>query len=166
MRQVFTLTHLLWCTLFFYPAVSFAQGPVDAAPSFNLNIKKITGSVKTNGFFFVVNAYNVQSDDILTANSGTDNGMNFSWDNKWLSATRIYPDRWTAEIAIPFKTLRYTPGKTVWGINFLRIDIQSNEYSTWSKVPRNFRSYDLGYTGLLSWDAPPPRAGSNIAIIP
>ena len=121
---------------------------------------------KTNGFFFVVNAYNVQSDDILTANSGTDDGMNFSWDNKWLSATKIYPDRWTAEIAIPFKTLRYTPGKTVWGVNFLRIDVQSNEYSTWAKVPRSFRSYDLGYTGLLSWDAPPPSPGSNIAVIP
>lgn len=121
---------------------------------------------KTNGFFFVLNAYNVQSDDILSANSGSDDGLNFSWDNKWISATRLYPDRWTAEIAIPFKTLRYSPGKTSWGINFLRIDAETNEYSTWAKVPRNFRSYDLGYTGLLSWDAAPPKAGGNIAIIP
>jgi hypothetical protein len=121
---------------------------------------------KTNGFFFVLNAYNVQSDDILNAASGSDNGLNFSWDNKWISATRLYPDRWTAEIAIPFKTLRYSPGKTTWGINFLRIDAQTNEYSTWARVPRNFRSYDLGYTGLLSWDAPPPKAGGNIALIP
>ncbi|MGC4037419.1 MAG: DUF5916 domain-containing protein [Chitinophagaceae bacterium] len=121
---------------------------------------------KTSGFFFVVNAYNVQSDDLLNASSGSDNGLNFSWDNKWLSATKIYADRWTAEIAIPFKTLRYSPGKNGWGINFLRIDAQTNEYSTWAKVPRNFRSYDLGYTGLLSWDTPPPKAGGNIAVIP
>jgi Domain of unknown function (DUF5916)/Carbohydrate family 9 binding domain-like len=121
---------------------------------------------RTNGFFFVLNALNVQSDDLLTANSGNGDGLNFSWDNKWLSATKIDTDKWTAEIAIPFKTLRYTPDKMIWGINFLRIDIQSNEYSTWAKVPRNFRSYDLGYTGTLVWDAPPPHPGSNIAIIP
>ncbi|MES1214114.1 MAG: DUF5916 domain-containing protein [Bacteroidota bacterium] len=121
---------------------------------------------RTNGFFFVVNALNVQSDDLLTANSGNSDGLNFSWDNKWLSATKIETDRWTAEIAIPFKTLRYTPDKMNWGINFLRIDVHSNEYSTWAKVPRIFRSYDLGYTGTLTWDAPPPHPGSNIAIIP
>ncbi|MES1221714.1 MAG: DUF5916 domain-containing protein, partial [Bacteroidota bacterium] len=121
---------------------------------------------KTNGFFFVLNAYNVQSDDLLSTGSTSNDGLNFSWDNKWLSATKLYPDRWTAEIAIPFKTLRYSPGKTTWGINFLRIDAQTNEYSTWAKVPLNFRSYDLGYTGLLAWDEAPPKAGGNIALIP
>jgi hypothetical protein len=118
---------------------------------------------RTNGFFFVVNAYNVQSEDLLSPNS---NGVNFSWDNKWYSATKRLADRWIAEIAIPFKTLRYEAGKTEWGINFLRVDMESNEYSTWTHVPRNFRSYDLGYTGLLVWDVAPPKAGGNIAFIP
>jgi Domain of unknown function (DUF5916)/Carbohydrate family 9 binding domain-like len=119
----------------------------------------------SNGFFFVVNAFNVQSEDVLSSFGGND-GVDFSWDNKWLSATKIYEDRWTAEIAIPFKTLRYTAGKMNWGINFLRVDAKSNEYSTWTKVPRNFRSYDLGYTGLLQWDAAPPAPGKNISLIP
>lgn len=120
---------------------------------------------RTNGFFFVVNAYNVQSEDLLSSSGGGD-GINFSWDNKWYSATRRLNDQWIAEIAIPFKTLRYEAGKTEWGINFLRVDMKSFEYSTWTHVPRNFRSYDLGYTGLLLWDAPPPKPGSNIAAIP
>lgn len=119
----------------------------------------------SNGFFFVVNALNVQSEDVLSSSAGN-NGVDFSWDNKWFSATKIYADKWTAEIAIPFKTIRYTAGKLNWGINFLRIDAKSNEYSTWTKVPRNFRSYDLGYTGLLQWDAAPPDAGKNISVIP
>lgn len=119
----------------------------------------------SNGFFFVVNALNVQSEDVLSSFGGND-GVDFSWDNKWLSATKIYADRWTAEMAIPFKTLRYSAGKTNWGINFLRVDAKSNEYSTWTKMPRNFRSYDLGYTGLLQWDASPPAAGKNISLIP
>jgi hypothetical protein len=118
---------------------------------------------RTNGFFFVVNAYNVQSEDLLSGDGG---GLNFSWDNKWHSATRRLADRWIAEIAIPFKTLRYEAGKKEWGINFLRVDMASNEYSTWARVPRNFFTYDLGYTGVLLWDEPPPPPGSNISFIP
>ncbi len=117
---------------------------------------------KTNGFFFVVNAYNAQSEDLISP--GTE--ISWSWDNKWLSATRRYKGFWTAEIAIPFKTLRYSAGKQEWAINFLRIDTKSNEYDVWNKVPVNFMSYDLGYTGILQWDAPPPSPGRNIVFIP
>ncbi|HRH61127.1 MAG TPA: DUF5916 domain-containing protein, partial [Chitinophagaceae bacterium] len=41
-----------------------------------------------------------------------------------------------------------------------------NEYHTWTRVPVNFRAVNLGYTGALVWDAPPPKTGSNIALIP
>lgn len=118
----------------------------------------------TNGFFFVVNAFNAQSEDLITA--GSSDGPNFSWDNKWFSATTRLEDKWIAEIAIPFKTLRYNSDQDTWGINFIRIDTKTNEYSCWTKVPVNFRSYDLGYTGALYWNELPPKAGSNIALIP
>ncbi|HSR40140.1 MAG TPA: carbohydrate binding family 9 domain-containing protein, partial [Phnomibacter sp.] len=67
----------------------------------------------TNGFFFVVNAYNAQSEDLITA--GSSDGPNFSWDNKWFSATTRHEDKWIAEIAIPFKTLRYNSEQDTWG---------------------------------------------------
>ncbi len=118
---------------------------------------------RTNGFFFVVNAFNTQTDDQL---NGTSNQLTLSWDNKWYSETKRYDDKWVAEIAIPFKTIRYTSDKTLWGINFLRSDLKTNEYSTWTKMPLNFRAFDLGYTGSLIWDAPPPSAGSNVSFIP
>ncbi len=120
---------------------------------------------RTNGFFFVLNAFNAQSEDQLSSSSGEEK-LSYSWDNKWYSATKQYSDRWTAEIAIPFKTLRYDPGKTTWGINFVRIDVKNNEYSVWTHVPVNFRSYDLGYTGALQWNQPPPDAGKNMVFIP
>ncbi len=117
---------------------------------------------RTNGFFFVVNAFNAQSEDQLPL--GEENA--WSWDNKWFSAVKRYEDRWVAEIAIPFKTLRYTSEKLLWGLNFLRIDTKTNEYSTWTHVPVNFRSHNLGYTGALLWSAPPPAAGGNSVFIP
>lgn len=117
---------------------------------------------RTNGFFFVVNAFNAQSEDQLPL--GEDNA--WSWDNKWYSATKRYEDRWTAEIAIPFKTLRYSPDKLLWGVNFLRVDTRGNEYSVWTHIPVNFPSHSLAFTGALVWDTAPPAAGSNTVFIP
>ncbi len=117
---------------------------------------------RLNGFFFVLNAFNAQSEDQL--HYGSD--LTYSWDNKWYSATKRNKDCWTAEIAIPFKTLRYSTDKKLWGINFVRIDQKTFEYSTWTHVPVNFKSYDLGYSGALVWDEPPPKPGRNVVVIP
>jgi len=117
---------------------------------------------RTDGFWFVLNAFNAQSEDQL--HYGTQ--ITYSWDNKWYSQTKRYADRWTAEIAIPFKTLRYSIARKIWGLNFVRVDEKNFEYSTWTHVPSNFRSHDLGYTGALVWDEPPPAAGKNVVVIP
>ena len=67
---------------------------------------------KTNGFYFSVTAYNVQADDLLSA--GHEGDLNFSWDNKWYSKTKIFGDHYVIEMAIPFKTLRYDKSSTQW----------------------------------------------------
>jgi hypothetical protein len=121
-------------------------------------------NVHTNGFFFVVNAFNAQSEDQISLSQ--DNQLTWSWDNKWFSATQKYADRWTVEMAIPFKTLRYPPGKNLWGINFLRVDMKHNEYSGWTRVPANFKIYNMGYTGSLIWDKPLAKPGKNAVLIP
>ena len=117
----------------------------------------------TNGFFFGVSPYNVQAEDML-ASIGTE--MNFSWDNKWFSETKRFADHWTVEVAIPFKTLRYEPGKTEWGINFLRNEPGLSEFHSWTPVPVNFNGTNLNYTGLLQWETSPPKPGSNISVAP
>jgi hypothetical protein len=119
---------------------------------------------KTNGFYFSVTAYNVQADDLLSA--GQEREINFSWDNKWASKTMIFIDHYVIEIAIPFKTLRYDKNNMQWGINFIRSERKKNEFHTWTRVPVNFPGPDLGYTGALIWDAPPPAPGTNISVIP
>jgi hypothetical protein len=121
------------------------------------------GNEKTNGFFFTINALNAQSDDQLKIG---DEMPTWSWDSKWFSETKIFPDRWTAEIAIPFKSIRYSAEKLTWGINFVRSDPKSNEYSTWTPVPVNFKSMNLGFTGALIWKEPPPKTGSNWVFLP
>jgi Domain of unknown function (DUF5916)/Carbohydrate family 9 binding domain-like len=117
---------------------------------------------KSNGFYFAVSAFNSQSDDLITQGDE----VTFSWDNKWFSQTKIYADRWVAEIAIPFNILRFDPSKTTWGINFIRSNRKQNQFFTWTRIPLQFRGTDIGYFGQLHWDAPPPKTGANVSFNP
>ncbi len=119
---------------------------------------------QTNGFSFGVTPIGVQREGLIA--NGGDRGTDTDWDNRWNVETKIYEDRWVAEMAIPFKTIRYEEGSSQWNINFVRRDYVTNEEAVWSWVPRNFRSSSLAYTGLLVWDEPLPSPGANIAIIP
>ena len=117
---------------------------------------------RTNGFTFGANAAGAQWDGTLFSGGSAD----LSWDNKWISVVKNYPDKWVFEASIPFKTIRYKKGITNWGINFSRLDIKVAEKSSWSPVPRQFPTASLAYTGTLVWDVAPPDAGANISIIP
>jgi len=56
----------------------------------------------------------------------------------WKSAAGIQPEGWTAEMAIPFKSLRFSPEEIqVWGINFERYIHRLNEQDYWTDVERD-----------------------------
>jgi hypothetical protein len=117
---------------------------------------------KLNGFYFAVSPFGVQKEGLIF----NGNELSIDWDNKWYCETEQYEDRYTVEVAIPFKTLRYKAGGKEWNINFARNNLLMNERSSWAPVGRNFRLFDLNFCGRLNWDAPPPIPGSNISIIP
>ena len=114
---------------------------------------------KTNGFAFGVNPAGVQTEYLVTGQAGRredlapgrlPKGINIAWDNKWLSEVTNHPDKWVAEIAIPFKTLRFDAGKKTWGINFFRLDAGTNSIHTWAPVPIEFKEIDLGLSVVVS----------------
>ena len=117
---------------------------------------------QTNGVSFGVNAAGAQWDGLMYEGGKVD----LSWDHKWISAVKRYPDRWVAEFSIPFKTLRYKKDWQSWGINFSRNDLKTTEKSSWAPVPRQFPTASLAYTGTLVWDVPPPPPGLNLSLIP
>ncbi|RMG78689.1 MAG: hypothetical protein D6714_17580 [Bacteroidetes bacterium] len=125
---------------------------------------------RTNGFVFGTNPAGVQFESLVTGNTGQrggrPRGINVNWDNKWYAEVQLYDGYWTAEMAIPFKILRYEADKAVWGINFVRSDMSDNSYHAWSPVPVQFRAVDLGFTGRLRWDAPPKKQKGNVTLIP
>jgi hypothetical protein len=118
---------------------------------------------QTNGFSFGVSAAGAQWDG-MQANGGA---VNLDWDIKWKSAVKNYPDKWVAEFAIPFRSIRYNGGEPEWGINFSRLDLKTNEKSSWAPMPRQFATATLAYTGSLIWDKPLPSSGGpRFSLIP
>ncbi len=119
---------------------------------------------KLNGFHFAVSPFGVQREGLIA--NGSD--LSLDWDNKWYVEVKNYDDHWVAEIAIPFKTLRYrqVAGENSWRINFGRNSLKENEITSWSPVPRQFRPNSLAFTGLLVWADEPPKPGGNVSIIP
>ena len=116
---------------------------------------------KTNGFAFGVNSEGAQFEALLSPGDADP-----SWDNRWRSATQVYSDRWTIELFIPFKTLRFDRNTEEWGINFIRFEPGLNEAHVWSPVPRQFEPGDLGYYGNLKWQEAPKRQKGNVSLIP
>ena len=120
----------------------------------------------TNGFVFAVSPMGVQLEGLLSGGGGGFNPVSSSWDNIWYSEVQRNDSSWTAEIRIPFKTIRYNDKLTNWNIQVVRNDLKRNERSTWTKVERQYRPTSLTFSGGLKWDTIPPPAGANISIIP
>ena len=117
---------------------------------------------QTTGFTFGSNAAGAQWDGTMFSGSKVD----LNWDTKWVSKVQSDDEKWVFEMAIPFKSIRYEDDVKKWGINFGRLDLRTSEKSSWTPIPRQFPTSALAYTGVLVWDEAPPKAGTNVSIIP
>ncbi|HLF63817.1 MAG TPA: DUF5916 domain-containing protein [Saprospiraceae bacterium] len=115
-----------------------------------------------NGFMFGTNSagteYDAQVDNEGIGNSnlnrqqgGVIGGFNLNWDASWEVKTDVGDYGWSAEFAIPLRTLRYAAGESqVWGINFRRNIRKTNEIVYWSKLPIGFDLKRLSLAGTLT----------------
>ena len=95
-----------------------------------------------NLFYFATNALGAQRDGLIR-NEGE--SQNWDWDGVWESAGRRTATGWSAEIAIPLRTLRFNADSVQsWGVNFARRIPRKREESYWAPVAR-----DLGFFGHL-----------------
>ena len=107
---------------------------------------------------FDVNAYNVQGDGIINiaGRGGRGGGIPFAdrtWDTLFDSGAQIVHDGFTAEMAIPFKSLRYpqqpagVPHR--WGFQFVReIKELNREDIVWAPMSRDVSSF-MAQMGVL-----------------
>ncbi|HAH26309.1 MAG TPA: hydrolase [Prolixibacteraceae bacterium] len=117
---------------------------------------------QTNGFSFGASASGAKWDGTMSGGSS----VNLNWDCKWDSKTTQYKDRWVTEMKIPFRSIRFKSGTDRWYVNFSRLDLKTNEKSSWAPVPRQFPTASLAYTGVLQWDKPLPKSKMMFSVIP
>ncbi len=117
-------------------------------------------------YSFGVNAYGVQMDTIVSSRSGGGFGRGRrgggpglrlpfgdpSWDTLFDSAGRIVADGFTAELAIPFKSLRYPQREGdvahQWGFQVARRIRGNNETAVWAPINREIAGF-LPQMGVL-----------------
>jgi hypothetical protein len=81
-----------------------------------------------NAFFFATNPAGALVDGLVFANGQSNN----EWDAIWTVRTRRTSQGWSAEFAIPFKSLSFPAGRSVWGFNFSRNIYRKLEEDRWS----------------------------------
>lgn len=129
-----------------------------------VNLAFDTYNDQRNAIVFATNAYGVQRDLL----SFDDLYYDIDWDGIWSVRTNRSDSGWTAEMAIPWKTLRYPRTKDSlqsWGFNVYRNRRLTNEISAFSPFPRIFSATHMDYAGLLT-NLQPPRSSTNISVDP
>ena len=128
----------------------------------NINIDAFNS--ERNAMTFAVNPYGVQRDYLSYDAVYYD----IEWDAYWFVRTTRTDNGWLAEIAIPWKTLRYPKSSDEfqhWGIQIYRNRRLTNEISAFSPFPQSYPSARMDYAGMVENLQPPP-SRSNIRIQP
>ncbi len=91
---------------------------------------------QTSGVTFGAGAASTQRGNI--------SAFNPNWDGDWTVRAQITERGWEAEMAIPLRTLRYSPGEgKTWGFNVMRNIRHKNEQVYLSAIPRGFDIYRI-----------------------
>ena len=73
--------------------------------------------------------------------------FNLDWNPVWSVATGRFEQGWTVEAAVPFKSLRYRPGRDqVWGLQVFRQIRWKNEIAYMAPLPA-----DMARRGMFMW---------------
>jgi hypothetical protein len=117
---------------------------------------------RQNGFLFGTNSngmeYDAQIDNEGKGNfnqnrqqGGVIGGTNLNWDATWKVRAETGDYGWSAEFAIPFRSLRFSSGENqTWGINFQRNISKTNETAFWAELPIGFDMKRLSLAGKVT----------------
>jgi hypothetical protein len=115
-----------------------------------------------NGFLFGTNAngmeYDAQIDNEGEGNfsanrqqGGVVGGTNINWDASWEVKTETGDYGWSAEFAIPLRSIRFNSGTDkIWGINFQRNISKRSETAFWANLPLGFDIKRLSLAGKMT----------------
>ncbi len=132
----------------------------------NVSILFDTFNDGTNAFAFGMTPYGVRREFLVSTGGATRGSYNTTWDTKWQGESKIYDNYYTIEMAIPFTSIKFEEGATSWGIRPYRFNVQSNEFSTWVRLPQSQLLGNLAFMGELIFEKPLGKSRTPLALIP
>ncbi|MFN7974102.1 MAG: DUF5916 domain-containing protein [Acidobacteriota bacterium] len=97
---------------------------------------------RNTGYVFRVNAAGARADGLISSN-----GESLDWDAIWTARVTRGPDRWTAEIRIPARSLRFRGDS--WGFNVERVVARDRVALRWAGATLDASLLDLRRAGSL-----------------
>jgi len=126
---------------------------------------------RQNGYLFGTNPAGVEYDAQVIKEGSTGQfgsgggGFNLNWDGSWTVEATLTDFGWSAEMEIPFTTLRYAKGdEQTWGINFQRNIRHNNEIVYWAPLSRQRNLNRVSNAGSLH--GVQPADSRNLQITP
>lgn len=101
---------------------------------------------RRNGYYFQLSAGGAKADGLIDTSKGQ---VRLEWDGLWDGRTSRDADGWTAEIAIPFKTISFDPDARAWGFNVQRTIRRKQEVVRWASPRTNSDISRLSDAGVL-----------------
>ena len=101
---------------------------------------------QSNAFHFATNPAGAMVDGLVFANGET----NDDWDGIWIVRTARTGAGWSAEFAIPFKTLSFPAGETVWGFNISRTIQRKLEENRWTGARFQTQFFQISEAGRIT----------------
>ncbi len=132
----------------------------------NISLMFDTFNDGTNAFLFGMNPYGVRREALISNGGSGPSGFTTSWDVKWQGEAKVYDGYYICEIAIPLTSFKFKQGEAKWRFNSYRFDMQTNETSTWMKIPQNQLVYSLAFMGDMVFEKPLGKSRTPMALIP
>jgi hypothetical protein len=98
-----------------------------------------------SAFYFATNPSGALVDGLVASGQ-----LNADWDAIWNVRTRRTDQGWVAEFAIPFKSLSFPAGQTVWGFNIARHVYRKLEENRWSGARLDTQFYQVSEAGEIT----------------
>jgi len=117
----------------------------DLSPDDRIEILIDSFHDRHNAFYFATNPLAALVDGLIIENGQ----LNRNWNAIWYVRTRRSDAGWTAEFAIPFKSIGFKSGEGAWGFNFSRTIKRKIEEDRWSSPRLDLRFFQVSEAGEI-----------------
>ncbi len=120
------------------------QNDSDVSTDDTISLVFDTFGNQRDGYLFMLTPRGAKLDALLGPE-----GVRAEWDAIWEGASRMDNEGWTAEFAIPFKSLSFGPAGSPWGFNLERVIRRKREAVRWASPFKNKSVQSLADAGRL-----------------